>query len=289
MNFVEQLKTIDPKDPGRWPLPVRGFFIAVIFAAVSGILWYAVLWSDDRPILQKAEQEEQDLRQQFETKQQRAANLEAYKAQLAEMEKSFGAMLRQLRDASTPMVLSAPAGAAMVAELWSIDTEQRRVNFTADDNSPVLQQLIDADEAVAVGYLESVKVQFDLQNLLLVRGARSCALQARLPKVLYRFQRRSAFRVRTLDRHTPVARLRHPAIPEMMLTLRVIDVSSGGCALLVPDDVPAIEPGLTLHGVQLELDADTRFMGSVQILHVSSLSGPGNGLRAGCEWHAGIL
>jgi type IV pilus assembly protein PilO len=96
MNFVEQLKTIDPKDPGRWPLPVRGFFIAVIFAAVSGILWYAVLWSDDRPILQKAEQEEQDLRQQFETKQQRAANLDAYKAQLAEMEKSFGAMLRQL-------------------------------------------------------------------------------------------------------------------------------------------------------------------------------------------------
>jgi type IV pilus assembly protein PilO len=96
MNFVEQLKTIDPKDPGRWPLAIRGFFIAVIFAVVTGLLWYALVWNEDRPILQKAEAEEQDLRQQFETKQQRAANLDAYKAQLAEMEKSFGAMLRQL-------------------------------------------------------------------------------------------------------------------------------------------------------------------------------------------------
>ena len=96
MNFVEQLKTIDPKDPGRWPLPIRGFFIAVIFAVVTGLLWYVLVWNEDRPILQKAEAEEQDLRQQFETKQQRAANLDAYKAQLAEMEKSFGAMLRQL-------------------------------------------------------------------------------------------------------------------------------------------------------------------------------------------------
>jgi type IV pilus assembly protein PilO len=54
------------------------------------------VWSDDRPLLLKAEAEEQDLRQQFETKQQRAANLDAYKGQLAEMERSFGAMLRQL-------------------------------------------------------------------------------------------------------------------------------------------------------------------------------------------------
>jgi type IV pilus assembly protein PilO len=46
--------------------------------------------------LLKAEADELDLRAQFESKQQRAANLDAYKAQLAEMERSFGAMLRQL-------------------------------------------------------------------------------------------------------------------------------------------------------------------------------------------------
>ncbi len=55
-----------------------------------------LVWNEDRPVLQKAEADELDLRSQFESKQQRAANLDAYKTQLAEMERSFGAMLRQL-------------------------------------------------------------------------------------------------------------------------------------------------------------------------------------------------
>jgi type IV pilus assembly protein PilO len=96
MNFFDQLRSLDPRDVGRWPLAVRAFFIALAFVAVTGIGWYMFVWDDNRPVLQKAEQDEQDLRAQFETKQQRAANLEAYKLQLGEMERSFGAMLRQL-------------------------------------------------------------------------------------------------------------------------------------------------------------------------------------------------
>jgi type IV pilus assembly protein PilO len=96
MNLFDQLKSLDPRDPGRWPLAVRGFFVALIFAVCAGIAWYVLVWNDDRPVLQKAEADEQDLRNQFKEKQQRAANLDAYKTQLAEMERSFGAMLRQL-------------------------------------------------------------------------------------------------------------------------------------------------------------------------------------------------
>jgi len=96
MNLIEELRTLDPRDPGRWPLPVRGFFVVLIFVVCAAFAWYLLVWNDDRPVLQKAESDEQDLRSQFETKQQRAANLDAYKAQLAEMERSFGAMLRQL-------------------------------------------------------------------------------------------------------------------------------------------------------------------------------------------------
>jgi len=96
MNFFDQLRSLDPRDVGRWPLAVRAFFVALAFVAVTGIGWYMFVWDDDRPVLQKAEADELDLRTQFETKQQRAANLEAYKLQLGEMERSFGAMLRQL-------------------------------------------------------------------------------------------------------------------------------------------------------------------------------------------------
>ena len=96
MNFIEELRNLDMRDVGRWPLAVRGFFVLLIFVVCSAVAWYAFVWNDDRPILQKAQADELDLRSQFENKQQRAANLDAYKAQLGEMERSFGAMLRQL-------------------------------------------------------------------------------------------------------------------------------------------------------------------------------------------------
>jgi type IV pilus assembly protein PilO len=96
MNFIEQLRSLDPRDVGRWPLAVRGFFIALAFTVLAALGWYFFIWDDNRPELAKAEATEVDLRTQFESKQQRAANLEAYKSQLAEMERSFGAMLRQL-------------------------------------------------------------------------------------------------------------------------------------------------------------------------------------------------
>src|SRR5271169_6635816 len=85
MNFLDQLRSLDPRDVGRWPLPVRGFFVALGFALVAAFGWYMFVWNDDRPVLQKAESDELDLRAQFESKQQRAANLDAYKAQLGEM------------------------------------------------------------------------------------------------------------------------------------------------------------------------------------------------------------
>ena len=110
MNFIEQLRTLDPRDVGRWPLAVRGFFVVLIFVICAAVAWYLFVWNDDRPILQKAEADELDLRSQFENKQQRAANLDAYKAQLAEMERSFGAMLRQLPGRTEGYFTNRPGG-----------------------------------------------------------------------------------------------------------------------------------------------------------------------------------
>ena len=96
MNILDELKSLDPRDPGRWPLAVRGFCVILVFAICTVVFSYMFVWTQDRPVLQKAEADELDLRTQFENKQQRAANLDAYKTQLADMERGFGAMLRQL-------------------------------------------------------------------------------------------------------------------------------------------------------------------------------------------------
>ena len=74
-----------------------------------------------------------------------------------------------------------------------------------------------------------------------------------------------------------------PAMPDMPLSLRVLDLSIGGCALLLPEDVPPLEPGSTLHGVRLELDPVTRLPATLQLQHVSSIHAQSQGLRLGCE------
>jgi type IV pilus assembly protein PilO len=95
-NLMDQLRSIDPNDPGRWPLPIRLGAIGLVLVLVSiGIIYYYA-WSPQKPILEKARLEETKLLGELEQKARKAANLEAYKAQLKEMEQSFGAMLRQL-------------------------------------------------------------------------------------------------------------------------------------------------------------------------------------------------
>jgi len=96
MSIVDDLKTLDTSDPGRWPLPIRVATVAIVFVAVAAAgIWYFVI-GQEKPLLDRAKQEELELRGQFEDRQRKAANFDAYRAQLAEIERDFGAMLRQL-------------------------------------------------------------------------------------------------------------------------------------------------------------------------------------------------
>ena len=96
MSILDDLRSLDTNDPGRWPLPIRIGAIAAAFAAVVAAGVYYFVIKEEKPLLERAQQEERDLRAQFETKQRKAANFDAYRQQLAEIERDFGAMLRQL-------------------------------------------------------------------------------------------------------------------------------------------------------------------------------------------------
>jgi type IV pilus assembly protein PilO len=96
MNLVEELQTLDWRDPGRWPLAVRAGAVALCFLLVSAIATYIFVYDEQVPELQKREDTEQQLRQEFKTKHAKAVNLEVYKQQLKDIERSFGALLRQL-------------------------------------------------------------------------------------------------------------------------------------------------------------------------------------------------
>jgi type IV pilus assembly protein PilO len=96
MNFLEELQTLDVNDVGRWPLVFRAGVIAIVFVAVLGLGVYWFIVKDKAPQLSRVQEEEQQLRLTFENKQRKAANYDAYKTQLTQIEQSFGTMLRQL-------------------------------------------------------------------------------------------------------------------------------------------------------------------------------------------------
>jgi len=96
MNVIEELRTLDTSDPGRWPLLFRAVAVAAVFVAITAFCVYMFVIKTEIPLLERSQREEQELRAAFEDKQRRAANFDAYRAQLNEIERDFGAMLRQL-------------------------------------------------------------------------------------------------------------------------------------------------------------------------------------------------
>ena len=96
MNLVDELKSLDINDVGRWPFTFRAAVIAGVFVAVTAMgIWFTII-KDKAPFLEREQQKEDELKIAFQDKQTKAANYDAYKAQLTQIEQSFGTMLRQL-------------------------------------------------------------------------------------------------------------------------------------------------------------------------------------------------
>lgn len=92
---LSDLSNIDFNDVARWPMFLKVIVIILLCGAVLG----AGIWFDTRnqlDILEKSVKKEQELKKTFVTKQNKAANLADYRAQMDDMKRSFGTMLRQL-------------------------------------------------------------------------------------------------------------------------------------------------------------------------------------------------
>ncbi len=92
-NF--DLRNLDFNNAGAWPVPVKAFFCFLLAALILFLGWYLFV-DDQRTELEGLQAQETQLRTDFEFKQAKAANLDALKEQLAEMEVMLFQMLRQL-------------------------------------------------------------------------------------------------------------------------------------------------------------------------------------------------
>ncbi len=86
---------IDPNDIGSWPLSLK---VLVIVVVCVGVLSAGYFFDTQKQLteLENIEKKEIELKKTFTFKQNKAVNLPLYVKQMEEMERSFGAMLRQL-------------------------------------------------------------------------------------------------------------------------------------------------------------------------------------------------
>ena len=96
---LDDFNNIDFKNAGSLPMPVKLVLLGIL-AIIVIALGYWFLWSPEIDELDQARAKEQELRQTFLTKKAQAVKVDAYKQQMIDIEKTFGALLKQLPDKS---------------------------------------------------------------------------------------------------------------------------------------------------------------------------------------------
>lgn len=129
-QIADDFKTLDPKDPGAWPLVPRiiiltGMFLGLLAAAA----WFG--WNAQNEELELKHQEETKLKDEWLNKKKQAINLDEHINQLAEIERSFGALLKQLPNRAEMESLlidinQAGLGRGLQFELFKPGTEASR-------------------------------------------------------------------------------------------------------------------------------------------------------------------
>lgn len=128
MMTWDEIKRLNPRDIGIWPLPAKVAAVFLLFLVLIGIAAYFG-WSPQYDELESKEKQEVVLRQEYSTKKSQAINLDLYIQQLKEVEQQFGTLLRQLpskseMDALLSDINQAGLGRGLQFELFKPSSER---------------------------------------------------------------------------------------------------------------------------------------------------------------------
>jgi len=133
---LDDLRRLDPKKIGSWPILPKLAVLLLVLVAIVGASWYFD-WDDQMARIEAKATEEQGLRKTFLTKKSEAINLPAYQKQLEDIEKQFGALLKQLpgkseMDALLTDINQAGLGRGLQFELFKPAGGETRQDFYAE-------------------------------------------------------------------------------------------------------------------------------------------------------------
>ncbi len=136
MSFLDDLRTIDYKQPGNWPWPIKAAGLVALFVALQ-VGAYFLLWQSQIEQVEKGRADVAKQKDVFLEKKKLAVNLDSYKQQRAEIEQAFGALLKQLPNKSEMDALlidinQAGLGRGLQFELFKPSEKENFTEFYAE-------------------------------------------------------------------------------------------------------------------------------------------------------------
>ena len=133
---LDDLRRLSLHDVGNWPMLPKALALGAIFVVIVGLGAFFD-WKDQWETLGRAQAEEGTLREQYAQKKAKAINFDAYRAQLSEVEQSFGALVKQLPnrseiDALLTDINQAGLGRGLVFELFKPAAQEKMADFYAE-------------------------------------------------------------------------------------------------------------------------------------------------------------
>ncbi len=171
----------------------------------------------------------------------------------------------------------------VASQVIEVGDRDLQLEFVTDDRRR--QSILDAGAAIVVAFLEQIKIQFEARGLRASGTADALSVTCAIPDVLYRIQRRDAYRVRPLATDEAMVHVQdgrggeHP--------YRMIDMSASGVAFAWPADEPPPELGTPLPRCRIGFAERPPLPVALVIRQVSEgLAAEGGMRRIGCEYGA---
>ena len=133
---LDDIRRLNIREVGNWPLLPRAVLLLLLLIVIVALGAYLV-WKDQYEALDRSQQEEAKLKEQYATKKAKAINYDIYVQQLKEIEQSFGALLKQLpnkaeMDALLTDINQAGLGRGLQFELFKPAAQERMAEFYAE-------------------------------------------------------------------------------------------------------------------------------------------------------------
>lgn len=189
-QLAQDFRTLDPKDPGLWPLAPRIIILLGLFLGLLAAAWWFG-WNVQLEELTAQKAQEEQFREEWVAKKTKAVNLDEYRRQLAEIDRSFGALLKQLPNRAEMGDLlvdinKAAQGRGLLVELFKPGGEAPR-DFYAE--VPITLTLIGSYHDIGgfTGDIAKLPRIVTLNDLNLTTGSKEGVLTLRTTAKTFRY------------------------------------------------------------------------------------------------------